>query len=178
VEGRLNADESDHVGSQLTWGCGAAARYASRHAKTITTALGEMTLSRAYYHCATCQSGFFPRDRVMGIIDASLSPAVTRMTGLVGAMVSFEEGRELLGELAGVCITTKQVERAAEALGTEIADDERRHVHPVSDSEIPPTLYLGMDGTGVPIRRQELVGRAGKQADGSAKTREVKLCTV
>ena len=178
MEGRLNADESDHVGPQRACGCGAAARYASRHAKTITTALGEMTLSRAYYHCATCQSGFFPRDRVMGIIDASLSPAVTRMTGLVGAMVSFEEGRELLGELAGVCITTKQVERAAEALGAEIADDERRHIDPVIDSEIPPTLYLGMDGTGVPIRRQELVGRAGKQADGSAKTREVKLCTV
>jgi len=104
--------------------------------------------------------------------------AVTRMTGLVGAMVSFEEGRELLGELAGVSITTKQVERAAEALGAEIADDERQHVHPVIDSEIPPTLYLGMDGTGVPIRQQELLGRAGKQADGSAKTREVKLCTL
>jgi len=100
------------------------------------------------------------------------------MTGLVGAMVSFEEGRELLGELAGVSITTKQVERAAEALGAEIADDERQHVHPVIDSEIPPTLYLGMDGTGVPIRQQELLGRAGKQADGSAKTREVKLCTL
>ena len=178
MEGRLNADESDHVGPQLTCGCGAAARYAGRHAKTITTALGEMTLSRAYYHCAGCQSGFFPRDRALGIVDASLSPAVTRMTGLVGAMVSFEEGRELLGELAGVCLTTKQVERAAEALGAEIADDERRHIDPVIDSEIPPTLYLGMDGTGVPIRRQELVGRAGKQADGSAKTREVKLCTV
>ena len=154
------------------------ARAAGRHAKTITTALGEMTLLRAYYHCAGCQSGFFPRDRTLGIVDASLSPAVTRMTGLVGAMVSFEEGRELLGELAGVCITTKQVERAAEALGAEIADDERRHVAPLIDSEIPPTLYLGMDGTGVPIRRQELVGRAGKQTDGSAKTREVKLCTV
>jgi len=178
VEGRLNADASDHSDPTLPCGCGAAARYAGRHAKTITTALGEMTLSRAYYHCAGCQSGFFPRDRALGIVDASLSPAVTRMTGLVGAMVSFEEGRELLGELAGVCLTTKQVERAAEALGAEIADDERRHVDPVIDSEIPPTLYLGMDGTGVPIRRQELVGRAGKQADGSAKTREVKLCTV
>jgi hypothetical protein len=137
-----------------------------------------MTLSRAYYHCASCQRGFFPRDRAMGIMGASLSPAVTRMTGLVGAMVSFEEGAELLGELAGVRIPTKQVERVAEALGAEIADDERRHVDPVPDAESPPTLYLGMDGTGVPIRRQDLVGRAGKQADGSAKTREVKLCTV
>jgi hypothetical protein len=35
-----------------------------------------------------------------------------------------------------------------------------------------------MDGTGVPVRKEELVGRAGKQPDGSAKTREVKLVTV
>ena len=45
----------------------------------------------------------------------------------------------------------------------------------------PPTaatMYLGMDGTGVPIRAAELKGRSGKQPDGSAKTREVKLVTV
>ena len=39
-------------------------------------------------------------------------------------------------------------------------------------------MYLGMDGTGVPVRRAELAGRAGKQADGSAKTREVKVVAV
>ena len=40
------------------------------------------------------------------------------------------------------------------------------------------TLYVGLDGTGVPVRKAETAGRAGKQADGSAKTREVKLVTV
>ena len=39
-------------------------------------------------------------------------------------------------------------------------------------------MYLGMDGTGVPVRRAELAGRAGKQADGSARTREAKLVAV
>src|SRR5437868_9488724 len=42
----------------------------------------------------------------------------------------------------------------------------------------PPTLYLGLDGTGVPMRSQEVADRAGKQADGSAKTREAKLVNV
>jgi len=41
-----------------------------------------------------------------------------------------------------------------------------------------PTMYLGMDGTGVPMRTQEVIGRAGKQTDGSSKTREAKLVTV
>ena len=35
-----------------------------------------------------------------------------------------------------------------------------------------------MDGTGVPMRTSELDGRAGKQPDGSSKTREVKLVTI
>jgi hypothetical protein len=101
------------------------------------------------------------------------------MAGVVGALVSFQEGSELLRELAGVQVPTKQVERTAESLGGEIAKDERQFVqHPSSQGCLPPTLYLGMDGTGVPMRGSELRGRSGKQPDGSAKTREVKLCTV
>src|SRR5207249_2769630 len=78
--------------------------------------------------------------------------------------------------LAGVEVSVKQVERAAEALGAEIAVDERQDVARMR--EVAPTLYLGLDGTGVPMRPQEVADRAGKQADGSAKTREAKLVTV
>ena len=34
-----------------------------------------------------------------------------------------------------------------------------------------PIMYVSADGTGVPMRKEELAGRAGKQPDGSAKTR-------
>jgi hypothetical protein len=141
--------------------------------------LGALTLERAYFHCERCAAGFCPRDAALGVAGASLSPGVLRMVGLVGAAVSFEEGHELLRELAGVVVPTKHVERAAEALGREIAADEQRVVEPLpADAPLAPTLYLGMDGTGVPMRASELQGRAGKQPDGAAKTREVKLCTV
>jgi hypothetical protein len=98
------------------------------------------------------------------------------MVGLTGSMVSFAEGSELLAQLAGVSVDAKQVERTAEALGREIAQDERDVVEPEPSSAA--TLYLGMDGTGIPMRAAELAGRAGKQADGSARTREVKLVTI
>jgi len=135
-----------------------------------------MTLSRAYYHCAGCETGFYPRDLALGLRDASLSPAVTRMVGLTAAMVSFKESDELLAELAGVAVGAKQVERVAEALGREVAEDERSVVEPVRPSA--RTMYLGMDGSGIPMRTSELEGRQGKQPDGSAKTREVKLVTT
>jgi len=176
IEGRLNADRSDDQGPAIACACGSPARYAGRRPKTFSTALGEMTLERAYYWCAACGAGVCPRDRALGLADTSLSPAVTRMVGFAAALVSFAESSELLGELAGVTLDAKGVERTAEALGREIAQDERT----VVELALPgaPTMYLGMDGTGVPMRAPELRGRAGKQPDGSARTREVKLVTV
>lgn len=145
----------------------------------MVSVLGDLEVLRAYYHCGLCAEGFCPRDAELGLEDTSLSPAVTRMVAAVGAAVSFAEGHELLCELAGVHVSAKHVERVAEALGREIAEDERRLAEPpVSDVAQAPTIYLGMDGTGVPVRRSELAGRSGKQPDGSAKTREVKLVTV
>ncbi len=179
VERRLNADPSDYAGPTARCLCGALARYAGRRPKTFESVLGVLTLQRAYYHCGTCGAGFCPRDRALGLEGGTLSPGVLRMVGMVGAMVSFDEGQELLRELAGVEVSAKHVERAAESLGREVAQDERLVVEPPPHhARVASTLYLGLDGTGVPMRTSELEGRAGKQPDGSSKTREVKLVTV
>jgi hypothetical protein len=178
VAQRLNADHSDGEQAHRACGCGQLARFAGRRKKTFASALGPLPLERAYYHCSGCCQGFYPRDRQLGLENTSLSPAVTRMVATVGALVSFEEGSQLLNELAGVPVNAKQVERAAEALGVEIAEDEKRDVTPLEGTPLPRTLYLGVDGTGIPMRAEELKGRHGKRSDGSAKTREVKLCTV
>src|SRR5207248_9176126 len=39
-------------------------------------------------------------------------------------------------------------------------------------------MYVSGDGTGVPMRREELAGRQGKQPDGTAKTRQAYLGCV
>ena len=176
LEQRLNANCSDHVGPQLPCPCGGLAQYHGRHEKTFASVLGLLHLKRAYYHCARCQSGFCPRDRALSLEEFSLTPGVLRMTASAAALVSFEESRGLLDELAGIQISTRQVERVAESLGAEIAREEQEQVERIG--EAVPTMYLGMDGTGVPMRPQEVAQRAGKQADGSAKTREAKLVTV
>lgn len=177
VEAHLNADHCD-TQSFRSCPCGARARYAGRRTKRFQTALGQMRLERAYYHCGQCGEGFCPRDRELGLQGSSLSPAVARMVAVAAASVSFQESSQLLSELAGVAVGAKQVERCAESIGEEIIGHERRVVE--ADSEMAPadTLYLGMDGTGLPMRASEVETRAGKQPDGSAKTREAKLCTI
>ena len=175
VAGRLNGDRSDGRGARLACGCGARARYAGRRAKTFTTALGAIELERAWYHCDACGAGFAPRDRELGMAGTSLSPAALRMVGLAAARVSFAESGALLRDLAGLRIDPKTVERQAEALGRAVDDDER---HTMIDPLDTATRYLGLDGTGVPVRRSETQGRKGKQPDGSAKTREAKIVAV
>jgi len=176
LEQRLNADTSDHAGPELPCSCGRPAQYHGRHSKTFESVLGPLHLERAYYHCTSCESGFCPRDRHLRLEIFSLSPGVLRMTGSAAARVSFKESSDLLHELAGVEVSVSQVERAAEALGAVIAADERKCTEAMG--EVAPTMYLGMDGTGVPMRKAEVAGRSGKQSDGSAKTREAKLVTI
>lgn len=177
VENHLNADLSDGgEPTRICTDCGGQARHAGRREKRFESVLGALRLQRAYYHCACCGHGFYPRDLALGMEGVCLTPALTRMVGHVGALVSFAEGSALLHELSGALVDAKQVERTAERLGQEIVDDERRVV--VATAPVADTLYLGMDGTGVPVRPAELAGRSGKQPDGTAKTREVKLVTV
>ena len=158
--------------------CTKDARYAGIHPKEFLSVLGSITLVRRYYLCSSCHQGFFPKDRILDLEGASVTPGVLRMTGIVGAELSFEKGAEFFRELADLHVSPKQVERVAEVLGAEISKDERTCLDPDPVVALPSTLYLGPDGTGIPMRRDELTDRPGKQSDGSSKTREVKLCTV
>ena len=173
---KLNADHSDYQDPCLPCECGGKARFAGRPSKTFTTALGAMTLKRAWHHCDGCHNGFSPRDRALGMEDTFLSPAALRMIVIAAGKTGFEGSSDLLRELACLAVAPTTVERDAEALGREIASDEYR----VIDLELgdAPTLYLGLDGTGVPAHQSEVAGREGKQPDGTAKTREFKLAVV
>jgi hypothetical protein len=147
-----------------------------RRSKTFTTTLGDITLERAYYYCSSCGNGWRPRDQALGFGDSSLSPGVTRMAGLVASAGSFLDGSKLLSELAGIFVGAKCVERTAKKLGVSIATDE---IACVEEKPNPShTVYAGVDGTGIPMRPDEVAGRPGKQVDGSSKTREVKQCVV
>ena len=78
---------------------------------------------------------------------------------------------------SGLSPAVTRMTGATAALGRELDAAERVGVFPCE----PPaagTMYLGVDGTGVPIRPPEVAGRTGRQADGSAKTREAKLVLV
>jgi hypothetical protein len=169
-------------------GCGGQAVYAGSRPRTVTTALGAVTLWRAWYHCAACKGGSAPRDRQLGLLPGgALSPGLAEMTALAGAEASFARAAGLLAGLAGITLSAKTVERSAEASGAAAraaaADEaaairERRIVPLPPAGPVPDMLYVEVDGTGVPVRASETEGRPGKGEDGKAGTREVKLARL
>ena len=125
-----------------------------------------------------------PKDGDLDMASTSFSPGVRRMMGRVGAKEPFEEGQRDLEELAGVAVSTKAVERVSEGIGSEVEGLwKREREQAFSEKIVPfasppaPTMYVAMDGTGVPVLPSEVEGRRGKEG-GQAKTREAKLGCV
>lgn len=87
--------------------------------------------------------------------------------------------------LADLEVTTKAVERTAEAIGADIAARQQEEIQRAVQLDLPmvvgepiPILHVQMDGTGVPVVKKETVGRQGKIEGQPAHTREAKLGCV
>ncbi len=165
--------------------CGQPAPYRELRSKPVLTAVGQVQVSRPYYLCPHCHTGQFPVDVELDIERTEFSPGVRRMQALVGQQAPFDHGREQMKVLAGLQVTTKSVERTAEAIGDDIAHQEQQQIQRAVQLHLPirigpsiPILYVQMDGTGVPVVKKETAGRQGKTEGQPAHTREVKLGCV
>jgi fructose-specific component phosphotransferase system IIB-like protein len=165
--------------------CGQQALYRELRSKTVLTAVGTVEVLRPYYLCEHCHEGQFPADRDLDIVHTEFSPGVRRMQALVGQDASFDHGREQMQLLADLEVTTKSVERVAEAIGADIARGEQEQIDrcvqldlPIIVGESVPILYIQMDGTGVPVVKKETADRKGKLDGLPAHTREAKLGCV
>jgi hypothetical protein len=170
---------------QLPCSCGHTAKYVGLRSKPVLTAVGEAQCLRPYYWCEHCHQGQFPVDVDLDIEDSELSPGVRRMMAAVGHEAAFDRGREQLQLLAGLTVTTKAVERTAEAIGEDIEQRQQQECKQAMQLELAipigpriPVLYVELDGTGIPVLRKETEGRAGKQEGQPAHTREAKLGCV
>jgi hypothetical protein len=162
--------------------CGHQASYQELRSKPVLTAVGEVTVSRPYYLCSHCHCGQFPADVELDIAHTEFSPGVRRMQAVVGQEAPFDHGRQQLKLLADLEVTTKAVERSAEAIGEDIAARDQAAIRRAMQLDLPiivgkpiPVLYTQVDGTGV---KKETVGRQGKTEGQPAHTREAKLGCV
>lgn len=183
LEMLINADGGDYHGRTISRDESQEFNFIEYREKQLLTVLGLVTVKRAYYYNREQRKGYCPKDVALDIEGISYSPGVRRMMSKVGAYRPFGLGHEDLYELADIRVSAKEVERMTAKVGDQA---ENFHAEAAQEAlsgksiviESIKRMYVCMDGTGVPVVKQETAGRQGKGKDGVAKTREAKLGCV
>jgi hypothetical protein len=165
--------------------CGTRMKSQGLRDKQLLTILGPVSYSRSMFRCPLCEATRYPGDESLDVIETTRSPGLRRMMARAGSNATFKVGQEDLKVYAGIEVSAKDIERVAEGIGQQMefwSSQQRQEMLKQdqaqrSDKSLP-ILYISYDGTGVPMTPGELRGRRGKQADGSAKTREAKIGCV
>jgi hypothetical protein len=85
---------------------------------------------------------------------------------------SYQKAENHLQETGGIQVSARQIQRLLQQVGAAAQTwQEREARQPAPGTQAVPMMYVSGDGSGVPMRQEELEGRAGQQPDGSAKTR-------
>jgi hypothetical protein len=151
-------------------------QYKGRVRTQVQGMFGAFSLERDYYYHPGKQQGHYPADAALGL-ETGHTPALTRLICLEGAdETSYQKAEQHLAETGGIHVSARQIQRMVQRVGVAAQQWQEREAQPGGSAV--PIMYVSADGTGVPMRAQELVGRAGKQPDGTAKTRMAYLGCV
>lgn len=137
---------------------------------------GSFALERDYYHHPGRKSGHCPADAALGL-EGTTTPGLARLICLEGADEStYLKAQRHLEQTGGIVVSARQIQRLVQRVGHAAQQWQERPAQPGTTDA--PIMYVSGDGTGVPMVPEELEGRAGKQADGKAKTCQVYLGCV
>jgi hypothetical protein len=151
-------------------------QYKGRVRTQVEGMFGAFPLERDYYYHEGKKQGHYPADAALGL-ETGHTPALTRLICLEGAdEASYQKAEQHLAETGGIHVSGRQIQRIVQRVGAAAQQWQEREAQP--GGRAVPILYVSADGTGVPMRQEELVGRAGKQPDGAAKTRMASLGCV
>ena len=150
-----------------------------RESLTVHGIFGSFKLQRDYYYHEGKKQGHYPADAALGLEQGN-TPALARLVCLEGAdEASFQKAENHLRETGGIDVSARQIQRLVQPVGAAAQNwQEREAQKPEPGSQAVPIMYVSGDASGVPMRKEELEGRRGKQPDGSAKTRMAYLGCV
>lgn len=145
--------------------------------RQVDTLFGVVELRRCYYYHTRAHTGRHPLDEALDLVRGH-TPGLARMISRAATHSgSYDEAEADLHTYLGINLKSRNFGRlVAEITPALLAAQATLPPAPVAATI--PILYVASDGTGVPLRRSELVDVKGKQPDGTARTREAKLGCV
>jgi len=150
--------------------------YKGRETLGVQGIFGSFPVARAYYYHAGKGQGHHPADDALGL-EVSYTPALAKLLCLEGAdEQTYLKAERHLAQTGGITVSARQIQRVVQRVGSAAQAWQERPAQPGRCDA--PIMYVSADGTGLPMVPEELEGRRGKQADGTAKTRQVYLGCV
>jgi len=148
----------------------------SRETIGVQGIFGRFQLQRDYYYHEGKDQGHYPVDAALGL-EVGYTPALAKLICLEGAdEPTYQKAERHLEQTGGICVSARQIQRVVQRVGGSAQIWQERQAQPGPCDA--PVMYVSADGTGVPMVTEELKGRRGKQADGTAKTRQIYLGCV
>jgi hypothetical protein len=135
-------------------GCEHDQRFVGHRPRTLATLLGQVTITRAYYHCKHCGASCCPYDQSVGLGTGHMSVGLAKAAALVSAVDPFIPAATLLHELTGQRLGDRTVHKVARTVGLVASEQERQLALrmavwsvPIEGIEARPgRLYVCVDG--------------------------------
>ena len=149
---RADAVGNGYSGTRLRCCCGARAKYKGLSRRSVISRSGVHHLSRAYYYCASCRSGWCPLDTRLRLGREECTP---RVRGLAARFCSYLPFQLAAGELEVICgikLATSTLESYAQSIGRRLQEhwaslEEQLSSGRISDCTLRPSnLHIAMDG--------------------------------
>lgn len=132
--------------------------------------MGDVRITRAYYHCRHCGCGRAPGDARLGLSASDLSRGAAQAIALAGTLSSFAEAAtKVLPKLTGLRVCESTVERTTERAGRQVGErlaagetfGPAASWDGATDADGKTCAYVAADRTGVGMQ-----GPGGAAADG------------
>ncbi len=124
--------------------------------RQVVTQCGAVTLTRPWYHCASCRRGWSVVETVLGVPSRAQTSVGVRQWGLaLAASLPYREAADRLDALTGIALGPETLRRLAVQVGTTFADAEARAAAQVAQTHeaaepidrAPGLLVVETDGT-------------------------------
>lgn len=137
--------------------------------RTVHTMVGEVSLSRPYFYCISCQKGFAPLDDALQLSERRVQWDLQQAAARLAAEVPFKTAQELFTQLTGLSLSDHTIHAVAGELSHELgvlevsptaAEIGHRVAEMAAGKTWRPVLVLAIDGAYVPTRPEQAKGSA------------------
>ena len=157
----LTMMDEQRYGADISCPNGGQGKRVSRRPAQALSVFGWVTYRRSYYQCHQGQH-WIPLDEAEGLRSGQATPLMSRLLGLIGVTVSFEESQRYTEELLQVPVSANTIRSETQRLGAQQQEREANFIAQSEDLEAlqarerlperPQRLYGSIDGAFVPLK--------------------------